>query len=130
MNYRETEATVSVPNTVLTEVLDQGCAGYGGLLLEVTNNDAAVALADFEIQIKVHHDSDYQPLLTGTDWETNGDILLWHTADVNTLAATAVGVCLLDLRNVSAIKVLAKAAVALLDPPVSTTVRARLWKQQ
>lgn len=111
MNNRE---YFSLANTAVgTTLEDVGAeqvvtADHADVMIEVANLGQTLALSDFSIMVKTHNDATYRNLITSTGWATAGAVLIAKTADINTLAASAAAVALLDVGPVYAFKFQAK----------------------
>lgn len=121
---KEKSATVTVPNSGLTDVLE--------VILNDAYTDCAFelavtgqALADFAILIKPHSGASYHKVKSSTDWNTLGNILTFKLGTLQTLAAGATGYGRVDVGPCYAVKFQAQSANVAGSP---TTVRAAFYR--
>jgi len=82
---------------------------YNKVCFELENTHATVALTDFSLMVRAHEDGTFVNLITGAGWQAAvGAILLFKTANIDTLAATAKATLLVNVAGWQAIKFQAK----------------------
>lgn len=95
------------------------------LNFELENTHATVALSDFSLMGKAHADGTYVNIITGAGWAAAvGSTLLFKSADINTLAATAKATLMVDVSGWYKIKFQAKTGTS-----GSATIRPTLSRQ-
>lgn len=99
--------------TTLNETPEINLGGdYGKLAIQLKNEHATNALADFQMLSKAHPNSAWHVSITGVEWATIAGILLDFNGALNTLAATLTATALIDVSGLHQVKFQADAVTA------------------